>query len=294
MKIFLVVLALVIILLLALVVFFFLILTPADRQLFTTPKQTVQVHDASRTYRAVNMSNDKPKPLLIGLHGYQDRSWWLSSYAGLHLLAEEQDITLALPDGEQRSWNGIFCCGQAAGNHTDDVTFIRTMINDIAGKSAIDMNRIYVVGFSNGGILAQRLLAEEPDLFAAGAALMSGVGDRSYTLDISQAQAPLLLINGTDDRLVPLKDLKPGSDFSFLPALQTADIWARHYGLKDRQRTSQNSYEEHTWNSDSHNKLRLRLYDSSHRWPQWRLWGFPNKTPNSTNAMWDFLASHTK
>lgn len=294
MKVFLVVLTLLIILLLALILFVFLVLTPADRRLFTTSKQTVQVQNVPRTYRTVNTSNDEPKPLLIALHGYQDRSWWLSSYAGLHLLAEEQDITLALPDGEQRSWNGIFCCGQAAGDQTDDVAFIRAMINEIANESSIDMDRIYIAGFSNGGILAQRLLAEEPDLFAAGAALMSGVGDRNYTLDISQAQAPILLINGTDDPLVPLNKLRTGPDFSFLPALQTADIWAEHYGLKNRQRTSQTSYDEYTWKSDTQNKLRLRLYDSSHRWPQWRLWGFPDKTPDSTNAMWDFLADHTK
>lgn len=294
MKVFLVVLTLLIILLLTLILFIFLILTPADRRLFTTPKQTVQVHDAPRTYRTVNTSNDEPKPLLVALHGFQERSWWFSSYTGLHLLAEEQDITLALPDGERLSWNGIFCCGQAAGDQTDDVAFIRAMINDVAGKSAIDMDRIYVVGFSNGGILAQRMLAEEPDLFAAGAAVMSGVGDRNYTLDISQAQAPLLLVNGTDDPLVPLNELRPGSDFSFLPALQTADIWAEHYELKDRQRTSQTSYDEYTWNSGAQNKLQLRLYDNSHRWPQWRLWSFPDKTPDSTNAMWDFLAGHTK
>ena len=276
-------------------VFVWLVLAPEDRKLLVTPQKTVQVNGVERSYRVINSSRDEPKPLVIGLHGYRDRSWWLSAYSGLHNLAAKEDFTLALPDGKRQSWNGVFCCGWSYVNNVEDIAFIRTMIEEIARDTSIDENRIYVVGFSNGGILAQRLLAQEPDLFAAGASVMSGVGDKDNTLDIADAKAPLLLVNGKTDQYVPLEQTRDDVDgFNFLPALETADIWAEQYELEERQKTEKHEYDEYTWATDTEDKLQLRVYEAGHRWPEWRLWDFPNKAPESTRDVWRFLSQHRK
>jgi|GEM_PF-3200393 polyhydroxybutyrate depolymerase len=278
--------------LITLVAVFFFVLTPSDRRLVFTPVETVSVQGEKRSYRLVNASPDEPRPLLIGLHGFRDRSWWMSAYSGLHILAEKENATLALPSGQKQSWNGIFCCGWAYQNNVDDVAFITSMIDDIRENNAIDGRRIYVVGFSNGGILAQRLLHERPDLFAAGVSVMSGVGDRDTTLDISNAQAPLLLVQGTSDTYVPLNEQLSSGGFNFLPANDTADIWASHYGLSNKQLQQTDAYDEYTWGSDSNNQLVQQIYDTSHRWPQWRIWRFPDASPDSTQQMWNFLYQH--
>ncbi len=274
------------------VVLFFFILAPSDRKLLFTPVKTVSVQNEERSYRLVNGSNDEARPLLIGLHGFHDRAWWMSAYSGLHILADKEDVTLALPSGQKQSWNGKFCCGWASQNDIDDIAFITAMIDDIRKDNAIDSQRIYVVGFSNGGMLAQRLLHERPDLFAAGVSVMSGVGDRETTLDISDAQAPLLLVQGTTDNYVPLNEQLSSAGFNFLPANDTAEIWATHYGLRDKQLQQTDAYDEYTWESDNNNQLVQRIYDTSHRWPQWRIWQLPDSVPPSTQEMWNFLYQH--
>ncbi len=270
-----------------------LVLTPADRRLLFTPTQSLNVDGTQRSYQLINASEDTEQPLIVALHGFRDRAQWLSLYSGLHLLAEEENATLALPQGQRRSWNGIFCCGWSYLNGADDVGFIEQMIAEISDQYQIDADRIYVVGFSNGGILAQRLLHEKPELFAAGASVMSGVGDRNNTLDIDNAQAPLLLINGAEDNYVPLEFPRQTNDFMFLPALETSAIWAEHYNLGERQSAELAGYTEYTWGDDTENQLIQRVYPTSHRWPEWRLWTMPNTPPQPTTDIWDFMRSNS-
>lgn len=281
----------VITLLVALVVFLF-VLAPADRRLLFGQNRTIPVAGEKRSYRLMNAAGTEPKPLIVALHGFDDRSWWLAAYSGLHVLAENEGAALALPNGKHRSWNGVFCCGWAQEHKTDDVSFIAEMVDDIKANHAIDESRIYVVGFSNGGILAQHLLAQKPDIFAAGTSVMSGVGDGSTTLDITNARAPLLLIQGTKDNRVPLDTPSESEGFSFIPAAETARIWAQHYNLSDKQLRKTNNYTEYTWASDEKQQLVQRIYESSHRWPNWRLWSFPNNAPRSTQDIWNFLRQH--
>lgn len=269
-----------------------LVLKPADRRLLFTPTQSISVGDTQRNYQLMNGSKDTEQPLIVALHGFRDRAQWLSLYSGLHLLAEEENVSLALPQGQRRSWNGIFCCGWAYLNGADDVSFIEQMIAEISNEYQIDESRIYVAGFSNGGILAQRLLHEKPELFAGGVSVMSGVGDSKTTLDISDAQAPLLLINGTEDNYVPLENPRKTNDFMFLPAFETSAIWAEHYELGGRQPAEKTGYTEYTWSNDTENQLIQRVYPTSHRWPEWRLWTMPNTPPQPTADMWDFLQSN--
>ena len=283
------------ILLLVLVVTFIavllFVLTPADRRMLFSRSESIVVDGAKRNYKLVNANGADARPLIIGLHGYRDRPEWLAAYSGLHLLAEQEDAILALPQGKQQSWNGSFCCGWAWQNNVADTEFILEMITAIEREQQIDTSRIYLVGFSNGGILAQKLLHEQPQVFAASASVMSGVGDSENILDISNAQAPLLLINGTKDNYVPLAHPLQTNDFSFLPAFDTSSTWAEHYGLGERQSSQKGDYTEYTWADDTDQKLVQRIYPTSHRWPEWRLWSMPGDVPNSTQDMWEFLQS---
>jgi len=58
------------------------------------------------------------------------------------------------------------------------VGFIAAAIDDVRVHLQIDPDRIYMVGFSNGGMLAYRFAAERGDILAAVAPLAASIGGR--------------------------------------------------------------------------------------------------------------------
>lgn len=272
------------------------VLSPRDRALVFDSPQTLQVGDRVRAYRVYAPSSEKPQPLVIALHGYRsDRSKSIEFYTGLSNLATEQQFIAVYPYGIENSWNGGFCCGTAVETDIDDVAFIRALVVALRESYNIDPNKIYVVGMSNGGIMAQRLLAEMPDVFAAGVAVMSGVGDRESALDISSARAPLMLVNGTQDQYVPLAPgtVDSSDGYTFLSAQESRGIWATHYAVKEVAHTKQGDFEEYVYGSVEHPQLVARIYPTPHQWPQWRFTHPFTRVPQVTQDIWDFLNSRS-
>lgn len=258
-----------------------------DWRLLMSSRNTISIDQQDRTYRLYNESSEEQRPLVVALHGLRDRATWLGVYSGFHFLADEQDFTLALPNGKNNSWNADFCCGRSFIDGTQDTEFILAMIDEISDIYAIDSDQVFVVGFSNGGALAQKLLHEAPTTFAGGAAVMSGVGSNSSELDISNAKDPLMLINGDNDQYVPVEKRSQGDDFSFLPAFESGEKWASQLKADEVNYVKEDLYDAYIWGDGR--LLQQRIYhDQSHRWPQWRLWTFPDEVPDSTRDIWQF------
>lgn len=117
-------------------------------------------------------STPRPYPLVIALHslyhdGNQAKEW------GLEDLARSAGFALVSPDGIGRSWNAGSCCGSAAENVVDDVGWLHSLMQHLVAKYPIDPDRIYLVGLSNGGMLAYRYACEH-SAEIAGIAVVAG------------------------------------------------------------------------------------------------------------------------
>ncbi len=90
----------------------------------------------------------------------------------LHELGRRKGFAVVYPDGvpgkgllkESRSWNagggvGDWRCtgGRACEEDRDDVRYVRAMLDDVARRVAVDPDRIYATGLSNGGAISHRL-----------------------------------------------------------------------------------------------------------------------------------------
>jgi polyhydroxybutyrate depolymerase len=110
----------------------------------------------------------KYMPLVFGLHGY---GWRMGAYMNVEKLwmkADSAGFLIVYPEGADSSWDsGPFCCGRSSTLKRDDVGFIRALVDTLRKNYAIDKNRIYAVGCSNGGMMSNRLGAEAADVFAA-------------------------------------------------------------------------------------------------------------------------------
>jgi polyhydroxybutyrate depolymerase len=69
---------------------------------------------------------------------------------------------LVYPVGYDESWNAVGCCGQASTDNVNDVAFLQALVPKVDPGHA---RPIDLVGFSNGGRLAFRIVCDDPGLF---------------------------------------------------------------------------------------------------------------------------------
>lgn len=148
-------------------------------------------------------------PLLVALHGGTGWGTQFERTSRYDGLAEAHRFIVVYPDGvgvgvhgtDLRTWNGGGCCGAAAKQHVDDVTFIRLLIARIRSQYATDPARIFATGHSNGGILALRLACELSDKIAA-------IGVQSAALEVDPCRpthpVSVLQIHGVADGNIPI------------------------------------------------------------------------------------------
>jgi predicted esterase len=63
-----------------------------------------------------------------------------------------------------RAWNAGICCALALRN---DVGYLVDVVHAVAASVPVDLTRVYIVGFSNGGMMALRAICSAPEVFAA-------------------------------------------------------------------------------------------------------------------------------
>ena len=170
----------------------------------------MDVGGISRTYlvRLPEVVNpDRPLPVLVVLHGAGGDGARAELATGFTADGDLDDFIVVYPYGTQAanipgelSWNAGACCGAPQREQRDDVGFISAMLDEVIAQHPVDESRIYLAGFSNGGMLTYRLSCEMGDRFAA-IAVVAGA------LNVTTCRAPspksVLIIHGTADQTVP-------------------------------------------------------------------------------------------
>ena len=165
-------------------------------------------HDGlDRTFRVTAPADpgDEPLPVLVALHGAGGSAVTLGYLTGFDLAAAGSGFVLVEPNGigldeTSRTWNAGTCCGASIGT-VDDVGFLAAMLDRVAADLPVDPGRVYLAGFSNGGMMAYRAACELGERIA-------GISVVAGTMNVEECPAPdpvpVLAIHGTDDTVVPL------------------------------------------------------------------------------------------
>lgn len=169
----------------------------------------IAVDGQTRVYEqlAPEVSHGTPLGLIIALHGYSLNAEVMRTATGIAPAAAARDAVVLFPQGINNSWNAGICCGDAAKRDVDDVAFVRALIKRAESQFTIDPKRVFLVGFSNGGMLAYRYLCEHPGD-------VSGIGVASATNAYTSASgktsrcqptapAAIIAVNGLADTIVP-------------------------------------------------------------------------------------------
>ncbi len=155
-----------------------------------------------------------PLPVVVALHGAFSTARKFERESGFSLLADREGFLVVYPQGIGfgdlfRHWNSGHCCGKARKINLDDVGFALAAVDDVARRNPVDRARLYVVGHSNGGMLAYRIAAERPEVVAAVAAASATIGgipsadEPEWTVPRPKHPVPVLALHGRADESVP-------------------------------------------------------------------------------------------
>jgi len=168
-------------------------------------------------------------PLVVALHGSGMQGREMADTTALSQLADKAGFVVVYPDGLKQKWN---VSGQSP---EDNVQFVHALIDQIQKIRTIDSQRIYVVGLSNGGILAQKIACEAPQQIAAIATVAASLPHQFASRCQTQQPVSLLMVNGTSDSVVPWQggaapQVKVGRGLSIPPIPDVVKFWQQHNG----------------------------------------------------------------
>ncbi len=124
----------------------------------------------------------------------------------LEQLADSNGFLVVYPDGIGGSWNDcrIGASYPAKLNRVDDTGFMGALIDHLVQAFGVDRQRVFAMGYSNGGHLAYRMALEMPGAIAGIAAFAANLpaADAHEYTEAGLALS-VLVINGTSDQINP-------------------------------------------------------------------------------------------
>ena len=248
-----------------------------------------------------------PLPIVVALHGAFSTGREFERLSGFSALADREGFIVVYPQGIGlgnlfRHWNSGHCCGRARKMNLDDVGFVLASVEDAARRTPVDRSRLYVTGFSNGGMLAYRIAAEHPDIVAAVAVVSGTIGGRpaanepEWSLPRPRQPVAVLAMHGRADANVPYDGGRGAQSHGTTTAISVArsiGLWVDVDGCNaDPQLKwlAQGRIERRVW-SGCRRDTQVVLYslkDWGHQWPDAKsLDGF-----DAAGQIWQFFAQH--
>ncbi len=215
---------------------------------------------------------DERLPVVLVLHGLGvDRNQMLNTADWRGAVARDRFVAV-FPQGFANSWNLGPCCPPSNLLGIDDMGFIDQVMGQVKALPAVNPDRLYVTGFSAGGLMAYAVVCARPGVYS-GVAPIGG----SNILGCKPSQPISLLHQHSDpDPVVPYNGgLGLGQIVSAAPLPSVPDTvaaWAAADGC-DHEPTSHvgTSGDQHfEWKGcDSGTTVSLvRLPGLGHEWPK--------------------------
>ena len=150
-------------------------------------------------------------PVVFVLHGTGMTGSQMVANTKMDAVADREKFIAVYPNGVNNSW-------QTAP--ATDFEFLLAIVDTLDARYHVDRDRVYVSGFSQGGVMAYHAACRYADKFAA----VVPVSGRIQETCTPKRPIPLLAIFGTSDVLTPsafMKDVGTIADFDGCPKTPT-------------------------------------------------------------------------
>jgi polyhydroxybutyrate depolymerase len=264
-----------------------------------------------------NYDERRAWPLVLVLHGAFSRAHTMEKRSGYSTLADREGFVVAYPNGIGvfgflRHWNAGHCCGLAEMDRVDDVGFLHGLLREVSTEFHIDPQRIYVVGHSNGAMLAYRFAAEYAEHIAGVGVVAGSIGSAKGArgavgrIGPPHQPVPLIAVHGRQDRQVPLAgglSLHSGGR-RYVSVFDSVGFWARHCDcgpVPEVHDDPQGGQQLVSWQDGAgHTRVVLHILEHwEHAWPgtatrRRRSPDHPPPVLEACEVIWDFFCRQSE
>ncbi|MBD3322094.1 MAG: prolyl oligopeptidase family serine peptidase [Chitinivibrionales bacterium] len=280
---------------------------------------SIYYQDRFRLYRVHEPTGYKGTDIhavVMVLHGGTGSAESAINFSQMDRVADTAGFLAVFPQGYAEARGGYAWAdgrqGVADQMGIDDVGFIAALIDTLDERRAIDVNRIYVSGVSNGGFMTQRLACELGDRIAAAAPVCATMDVDYFAGCLPVRPVPVMMVMGTEDPFVPYEGGRMSSSGRDIVSVDTMiSFWVQNNnclaGPDSLQYpntvTDDNStvmrYTQGACDCDAKVVL-YKVIGGGHTWPgvenpsYERIAGETNEDIHASEEIWNFCRQHTR
>ena len=264
-------------------------------------------------YIPPNIDNSENLPIIFNFHGYQGQAEQFFNQTDLVEIADNNGVVLVYPQGSDlpvgaSHWNAAPFSSSSTSfvnkSSTDDIGFFKALLDEINQNNIIDLNRVYVIGYSNGGMFSHFLACNTENIIAAVGDVAGTMLNETFNSCNPSSPIPILKIHGTSDRVVSYNGYDEGE---FKSVEEVLDFWKSNNksnaneSLENLGSTSIYSefynttvnvnFEKYTFDSDENNSeiVHYKIINGGHWWDY-----SSDKHFKTSTILWDFFSKHSK
>ena len=179
----------------------------------SSAQEKLKVGGTEREYKIyVPMDLGAKRPLLISCHGMNQDAAYQMGMLDIQSVADTAKFVTVFPEGISKSWD-------ITGNR--DINFMLAIIDEMVEKYDIDRGRVYLSGFSMGGMFTYHAMNKIADRIAAFAPI-SGYPMGGATASPNVRPIPIIHTHGTSDDVV-----------TFANVQKNLNVWIKHNGCPE-------------------------------------------------------------
>ncbi|MFH1151146.1 MAG: PHB depolymerase family esterase [Actinomycetota bacterium] len=250
--------------------------------------------------------------LVLAFHGHGGQGENQERLSGMEAVSDANGFLLAYPDGVDRGWND----GRGINEGIEDVGFARDLVGKLSAEYGVDPKRVYATGISNGGFMSFRLACDAPDVFAAVAPVAALMSVPLVESNRSTTPVSVLLVNGTEDPLVPWEGGQIGGGMlgsrgEAISTQASIDYWVGLDGcattpqvarLPDSDPADGTTVTQYVYpgGRDSTEVVLCEVTGGGHTWPggyqymRERIIGRTSRDLEASEYIWEFFRAHPR
>jgi len=255
----------------------------------------------------------EPLPLLVVFHGYTMTADSQDTESRLPALGDEEGFITVFPEGRGDIQRWLFELDSVEIDITTanpDIALVSDLVDKLSEELSVDSDRIYAVGFSNGGWIASAVACTLSDRFAAAAPV---AGIMNFGADCAPDDpVPLITFHGISDQYepfdggvenAPLRGELPtdlGGTYDELPVSENpilessvpgkVALWAHANGCEADPASSVVDEKTTRWEYTCPEADPVVFYEIATGTHWWNITG----GFDTNEKLWDFLSSQTR